>query len=128
MSDSTRPYDRPPEQPQPLPQTDTAPDVGVDRARSAADRGRARVADAFDAIGERIEDRGHVMRGRGGTRRTAGKAAIRAGHAFEAGAEYLREHDVAEMKHEVETRVRQRPLASLAIAALAGFLLARIVR
>lgn len=103
-------------------------DADLDRANGIADRGRAHVADAFDAIGERIEDRGHVLRSRGGSRRAAGQAAIRAGHAFEAGAEYLRDHDVDEMKREIETRVRERPLASLAVAAVAGFVLARIVR
>lgn len=108
--------------------TATAGDAAIDRANGIADRGRARVADAFDAIGERIEDRGHVLRGRGGSRKAAGQAAIRAGHAFESGAEYLRDHDVDEMKREVETRVRERPLASLAIAAVAGFVLARILR
>lgn len=94
----------------------------------AAERGRARLADAVEGIGERIEDQGHVLRARGGARRKAGKAAIQAGRALESGASYLREHEIDELRQDIEERVRERPLASLALAAAAGFLLARIIR
>ncbi len=113
---------------EPLPPTGSAGDAPSRRARTVAERGRERVADAFDSIGERIEDRGRIMRRRGGARGRAGRAAVAAGHAFEAGADYLREHEIDEMQRELEGRVRERPLASLALAAAAGFLLARILR
>jgi hypothetical protein len=86
------------------------------------------VADAFDTIGERIEDRGRRMRRRSGARGRAGRVAIAAGRALESGADYLRDHEVDEIREELEARVRERPLASLAFAAVGGFLLARILR
>lgn len=98
------------------------------RPAGAAERGRARLADAVENIGERIEDQGHVLRARGGNRRKAGKAAIRAGRALESGASYLRDHEIDQLREDFEGRVRERPLASLAIAAVAGFLLARMLR
>ena len=55
-------------------------------------------------------------------------AAERARDVIDSGAEYLREHDIEEIREEIEGRVRERPLVSLAIAAFAGFLLARMMR
>jgi ElaB/YqjD/DUF883 family membrane-anchored ribosome-binding protein len=55
-------------------------------------------------------------------------AVERARDAFDSGADYLREHDLDEIRTELEGRVRERPLASLAIAAVAGFMIARILR
>jgi hypothetical protein len=113
-------------QPEPLPPMGTGP--STPNARGIADRGREGLAHAFDFIGERIEDRGRTMRRRGGSRGRAGRAAVAAGHALEAGADYLRDHEVDAMQRELEGRVRERPLASLAIALAAGFVLARLLR
>lgn len=55
-------------------------------------------------------------------------AAERARDVIDSGAEYLREHDVEEIRAELEGRVRERPLISLAVAAAAGFLIARMMR
>lgn len=128
MKDSRRTPDGAHVQPEPLPPMGTGPHARSPRTHAFADRGRVRVADAFDNIGERIEDRGRRMRRRGGARGRAGRAAIAAGHALEAGAGYLRNHEVDEIREELEARVRERPLASLAFAAVGGFLLARIIR
>ncbi len=109
-----------------------APDAGTDRAgrsrRHAAERGRERIVEAMESMSDRIEHRGRRMRRRGGARGQAGRAAESAGRLLEHGADYLREHDVEEMRTELEARVRARPLASLAVAAAAGFLFARILR
>ncbi len=128
MTDTRRTPDGAHVQPEPLPPMGTGPHTRAGRASGMADRGRTRMADAFDNIGVRIEDRGRRMRRRGGARGRAGRAAIAAGHAFEAGADYLREHEWDEIREEVEARVRERPLASLALAAAGGFVLARIFR
>ncbi|MHB1169910.1 MAG: hypothetical protein ACYC28_11600 [Longimicrobiales bacterium] len=103
-------------------------DRAVRRGRSAAERGRERVADAFDTMADRIEYRGRRMRRRGGARAQAGRAAESAGRALESGADYLRAHDIEEMKLELEARVREKPLPALVAAAVAGFVFARIVR
>ncbi|HEU5210619.1 MAG TPA: hypothetical protein VFU06_14595 [Longimicrobiales bacterium] len=96
--------------------------------RRQADGGRERIADAFDSMADRIEHRGRRMRRRGGARAQAGRAAESAGRMLETGADYLRAHDVEEMRLELETRVREKPIPALVAAAVAGFVFARIVR
>ncbi len=91
-------------------------------------RGAERIADAFDSMADRIEHRGRRMRRRGGARAQAGRAAESAGRMLETGADYLRAHDVEEMRLELETRVREKPIPALVAAAVAGFVFARIVR
>lgn len=113
---------------EPLAPGSTGVDRDDSRTRNAAERGRERIADAFESMSDRIEYRGRRMRRRGGARAQAGRAAESAGRLLEHGADYLREHDVEEMRIELEERVRARPLASLAFAAAAGFFFARILR
>ena len=55
-------------------------------------------------------------------------AAERARDVIDSGAEYLREHDLEEIRAELEGRVRERPLMTLAIALAGGFLIARMMR
>lgn len=55
-------------------------------------------------------------------------ATERVRDVIDSGSEYLREHDIEEIRAEIEGRVRERPLVSLAVAAFAGFVLARILR
>ena len=55
-------------------------------------------------------------------------AAGRAKDAVASSADYLREQDFDEIRSEIEGRVRERPLASLLIAAAAGFIIARMFR
>lgn len=98
------------------------------RSERLADRGRERIAEAFDDAADRIEHRGRRMRRRGGARAQAGRAAESAGRMLESGADYLRAHDIEEMKLELEARVREKPLPALVAAAVAGFVFARIVR
>ncbi|SRR5512138_2650185 len=98
------------------------------RGERLADRGRERIADAFDDAADRIEHRGRRMRRRGGARAQAGRAAESAGRMLESGADYLRAHDIEEMKLELEARVREKPLPALVAAVVAGFVFARIVR
>jgi membrane protein len=101
---------------------------GRERAHDAADTGRSRLAGKLEEYGDRLEERGRESEGRGGIQERAGRAAVRAGHALDDSAEYLRSHDVDEMRDDLERQIRERPLISVGIALGAGFLLARMLR
>ncbi|NLG61858.1 MAG: hypothetical protein GX539_06400 [Candidatus Cloacimonetes bacterium] len=107
---------------------DPGPEEHRSRRPRPVDRGRERLADAFDSVADRIDHRGRRMRRRGGARAHAGRAAQSAGRLLESGADYLRAHDVEEIRQELETRVREKPIPALVAAAVAGFVFARIVR
>ena len=47
--------------------------------------------------------------------------------ARDAGVNYVRETDMMAMRSDLETHIRERPIASMAIALLGGYLLAKIV-
>lgn len=46
--------------------------------------------------------------------------------ARDAGVNYVRENNPADMKQDLETQIRAHPIASLAVALLGGYLLAKI--
>src|SRR5690606_20149599 len=101
---------------------------GRERLGGAVDSSRNRVADQLGSLGHRLEERGRGMEDSGGVQRRAGQYAVRAGEALDNSAQYLREHDVTEMRDDLERSIRDRPLLSVGIAAGAGFLLARLLR
>jgi ElaB/YqjD/DUF883 family membrane-anchored ribosome-binding protein len=101
---------------------------GKDRVSDAVDTGRNRVAGQMEQLGDRLEERGRTMEDSGGVQRRAGQAAIRAGEALDTGAEYIRDHDMADMRDDLERSIRERPLLSVGVAVGAGFLLARLLR
>lgn len=47
---------------------------------------------------------------------------------FQQGAEYLRNLEPDEIRDEIESSIRARPLLSVGLAAIAGFLIGRLVR
>jgi hypothetical protein len=51
-----------------------------------------------------------------------------AGRALEASTEYLRTHDVEEMRSDLERSIRAHPIKSLAIALGTGWMLGKIFR
>lgn len=101
---------------------------GRERAGEAADAGRDRIAGKLEELGGRLEERGREAQQRGGVQGRAGQAAVRAGGALDSSAEYLRSHDVDDMRDDLERQIRDRPLVSVGVALGAGFLLARILR
>lgn len=101
---------------------------GKQRVGQALDSGRSRVASQLDRAGDRLHDRARGMEEHGGMQRRAGKVADRAGDALDTSAEYLRTHDIDEMRDDLENTIRERPLLSVGVAIGAGFLLARILR
>jgi ElaB/YqjD/DUF883 family membrane-anchored ribosome-binding protein len=105
-----------------------AVDSGKERVGSAFESGKNRVAGQLESVGDRLEERGHQMEQRGGVQARAGQAALRASDALDSSADYLRTHDPAEMRDDLEHAIRERPLLSVGLAAGVGFLLARIIR
>lgn len=89
---------------------------------------RNRVASQLESIGDRIEERARDMEQAGGVQRRAGQAALRASEAIDESAEYIRSHDMTEMRDDLERAIRDRPLVSVGIAIGAGFLIGRLLR
>lgn len=96
------------------------------RRMPPAERGRQRIADRLDRAGRRLRRQGGTLEQKGGMKSKAGQAAERAGELAERGASYLRTRDTAEMRSDLEVRVRDRPLASMAVALAAGYLVGRL--
>jgi ElaB/YqjD/DUF883 family membrane-anchored ribosome-binding protein len=98
------------------------------RVERALSSGRGRIADQLQRVGERIEERARHMEDAGGMQRRAGHAVQRASDALDSGADYIRSHEVNEMREDLEDAIRGRPLLSVGVALGAGFLLARLMR
>jgi ElaB/YqjD/DUF883 family membrane-anchored ribosome-binding protein len=96
-----------------------------ERAHDAAESGKERVAGALEGVAARAHAQAEALEGRGGVAGRAAKPAHRAADAVESGAEYLRLHEWAEIRDDVEDRIRSRPLVAVAVAFGAGLLLAR---
>ena len=60
-------------------------------------------------------------------RQKAGPAIRRVRGAADASAAYMRDHDVNEMRSDLEENIRKHPLKSLAIALVGGYFLAKII-
>lgn len=63
--------------------------------------------------------------------RVAGARArlqARASHAVEVSTDYLRGHDLDEMRGDLEREIRAHPIKSIAIALGAGYVLGRLFR
>lgn len=98
------------------------------RATESANRGFEHFADRLDEVAERIDrlasDR---LRGTGGGERAADAAQSTAG--WIAGvSDYMRETDLDNLRSDLESEVRRRPLRSVLIAIGAGWLLGKIIR
>ena len=98
----------------------TEPDP-EERIRTRAGEGLDRAADAARRLGHRVRDQGGVVG-------HAEPIAYRVGDSLQSAAEYVRAHDLIDMRDDVEHGVRRSPLKALAIAAVGGFLLGRMLR
>lgn len=99
-----------------------------ERVGSALDTGRNRIADQMERASGRLSERAREMEDTGGVQRRAGQVALRASGALESGADYLRTHEMDQMRDDLEHAIRERPLLSVGVAVGAGFLLARLLR
>lgn len=94
----------------------------------AEERIRARAGDGLDYAADAARRLGHRARDRGGFAGQAEPIAYRVGDSFQSAASYVRTHDLDDMRDDVELGVRRSPIKALAIAAIGGFLLGRLIR
>jgi len=83
--------------------------------------GRAAAADSLKSAASYIGDKVSHLPGGESVQRTAAAAA----DTVAASADYLRDTDLSGMAADVEAMVRRNPGPSLAVAAVAGFLIGR---
>lgn len=105
-----------------------AVETGRERVVEAVGSNKNRVADQMERLSDRLEERARGMEEAGGMQRRASQAALRATGALDSGANYIRSHEPNEMRDDLETAIRERPLLSVGVAVGAGFLLARLLR
>jgi hypothetical protein len=91
----------------------------VDRARMAASGKIEDAAARVRELGDRAASRNRAL---GYTRPLARTTA----DGMDSAARYVRTHELDAMRTDLETQVRRHPLASVAIAFLAGYTLRRI--
>ncbi|HEX7118755.1 MAG TPA: hypothetical protein VF212_08210 [Longimicrobiales bacterium] len=96
------------------------------RARSAMEGGKSRAADRIEQVGETMERRAETLETRGGMGGQVGRIMHRAGDALESGAQYLRTHEIATMRDDVSTQIREHPFMSVGVALGTGFVLGRV--
>ena len=92
------------------------------------ERIRARTGDGLDRVADAARRIGHRAREQGGLVGQAEPIAYRVGDSLQSAASYVRGHDVVEMRDDLELGVRRSPIKALAVAALGGFLLGRLIR
>jgi len=82
---------------------------------------------AMSATGERLHDLAHTVRQKAPEGKV-GDLAFNAAHALERSGDYLQRSDLTDVRSDLETLIRRRPIPSLLIGLGAGFLLARALR
>jgi len=92
------------------------------------ERIRTRAGEGLDRAADTARRLGHRARDQGGLTGRAEPIAYRVGDSLQSAAEYVRAHDLDDMRDDVETNVRRSPIKALAFAALGGFLLGRMFR
>ncbi|HEY1604412.1 MAG TPA: hypothetical protein VGF77_02315 [Allosphingosinicella sp.] len=101
-------------------------DQAGDRVREFADSGKTRASDALDGLARAVGDTAETIDDKLGE--DYGDYARRAADAVSEFADTLRRKDVDELYDNVSDAVRKSPGVALAIAAILGFTLARLIR
>jgi len=103
-------------------------DVERDAVADPEERIRSRASEGLDRAADAARRLGHQVRDQGGIAGRAEPIAYRVGDSLQSAASYVRAHDMYDMRDDVEDRVHRSPLKALAIAAVGGFLLGRLIR
>ena len=98
---------------------------GTQATHSATDSELSDFTDDAGA-GDDLDARGEL--GTDGADGPRARLQARAQKAVEVSRDYLREHDVEEMRSDLEREIRAHPIKSIAIALGAGYVLGRIFR
>jgi len=100
---------------------DKAAEVGS-KVEEKAEVGKEKAADGLEKAAEQMRTR---LESQGGPQAQVG---VKVADGMEKTAGYLRDHETAEIWSDVETFVKEHPMQAAATAAVAGFVLARILR
>lgn len=98
------------------------------RASTAATQAAERADAATTTVGTKMQDAAQLLREKAPAEGKVGQAATATADTIERAGSYLQQQDLASMRMDLETLVRQHPTESLLIAFGAGFLLARSTR
>ena len=96
------------------------------RLSRMAEAGKARIADQLDRLGQGLEDRARPWEEQGGGKGRSGSVVHRAGDMLENGAEYLRTHEIGQIRDDVRDQIVAHPFLSCGLALGTGFVLGRI--
>lgn len=89
------------------------------RARRAASGKLEEAADRVRHMGDRVAAKNQLL---GRTRPLVYNAA----EGIDGAADYVRSHELTEMRSDLETQIRRHPLAAIGVAFLAGYTLRRL--
>jgi hypothetical protein len=89
------------------------------RARRAASGKLEETADRVRHMGDRVAAKNQLL-GR------ARPLVYNAADGIDGAADYVRSHELTEMRSDLETQIRRHPLAAIGVAFLAGYALRRI--
>lgn len=107
-------------------QVATLKSQGASRARSFADDGKARATGLLDDLGEVIDEAAQAVDRKFGA--DYGEYAHRASDAVSSLAEKVRGKTVDELIEDTREFVRKSPGIAIGIAAIAGFVLVRVIK
>jgi hypothetical protein len=89
------------------------------RVRRAASGKLEETADRVRHMGDRVAAKNQLL-GR------ARPLVYNAAEGIDGAADYLRSHELTEMRSDLETQIRRHPLAAIGVAFLAGYTLRRL--
>lgn len=92
------------------------------KVQDQAEVGKDKAADGLEKAAEQMRTR---LESQGGPQAQVG---VKVADGMEKTAGYLREHEAAEIWSDVESFVKEHPMQAAATAAVAGFVIARILR
>lgn len=97
------------------------------RAQEASHEAAARVDSAMSTTGEKLSDAARKLRENAPSGQ-AGEVAQGAARALERSGDYLRNNDIAGVRSDLESLVREHPIQALAIGFGVGYMVARSMR
>jgi ElaB/YqjD/DUF883 family membrane-anchored ribosome-binding protein len=96
----------------------------AEKVSEGFEKGRKTTADTLQKTASALRDKAEDLPGG----EVAAGLVERVADTVESTGAYLREHDMSDMKADIERMVRRNPTQSLVIACVAGFLIGRAFR